>query len=75
MQVEFTLNGVSLMSALAERFNVLRYPMEERLMEAFLIVRDSKTEDSGQYLCIAGSQESLPALVTVKGEYCWWWST
>lgn len=60
------------MSALAERFNVLRYPMEEKLMEAFLTVRDSMPEDSGQYQCRAGPQVSPPAPVLVKGEYCLW---
>ena len=61
------------MSSLAERFNVLRYPLEKKLIEAFLIVRDAKAEDSGQYLCSAGSQVSSPAPVLVKGEWWWWW--
>ncbi|MPD04169.1 hypothetical protein E2C01_099843 [Portunus trituberculatus] len=58
------------MSSLAERFNVLRYPLEENLVEAFLIVRDSELQDSGQYRCSAGVAESLPAPVLIKGE--WW---
>ncbi|KAK8404553.1 hypothetical protein O3P69_007661 [Scylla paramamosain] len=65
-EVEFTLNGASLMSSLAERFNVLRYPMEESLTEAFLIVRDSELQDSGQYRCSAGAAVSLPAPVLIK---------
>ncbi|XP_042205115.1 obscurin-like [Homarus americanus] len=65
-EVEFMFEGASLSSHLDSRYNVILYPSDDGIVQAYLIVQGALPEDAGTYTCSAGSQASESVLVEVS---------